>query len=295
MFGGDFIIRYLVFLIRCFRNHFKFFSYPPLEKAKVLAQNNLSFWAGLYYMDAKEYADASACFEKTKAYKHLIVAYDKQGLYSKALSLADQKHYYELGAKISLRINDLKQAAYFYSYFDPLRAIKLYRDLYCFYEAGFCYLTQYDALGAIDMFRRCTDKAEKDYGLKQVSDYALVLYFNKSYATAFRIFLALDDYYSALECARRMKEDKLIISCRLLIGSSEADHSHYHFAAQCVEPYAPQKAMCYYAKAGDYKSQVRLLVENKDYEKAVHVCMLHNDLNKAYQIASSNAPELLIS
>lgn len=246
-------------------------------------------------MDAKEYADASACFEKTKAYKHLIVAYERQGLYSKALSVADKRHYYELGAKICLRANDLKQAAYFYSYFDPSHAAKLYRNLYCFYEAGFCYLTLYDALGAIDMFRRCTDKQEREHGLRQVSDYALVLYFNKSYATAFRIFLALDDYYSALECAQKMKEDKLVVSCRLLIGNREADDQHYHFAAQCVEPYAPQKAICYYAKAGDYKSQVRLLLECEDYEKAVHVCMLHNDLNKAYQIASTNAPELLTS
>lgn len=246
-------------------------------------------------MDAKEYTDASSSFEQTKAYKHLIIAYEKQGLYSKALSLADEKHYYELGAKICLHINDLKQAAYFYSYFNPVHAAKLYRDLYCYYEAGYCYLSNLDALNAIDMFRRCLDKAQRTHGLKEVSDYALVLYFTGSYESAFRIFLALDDYYSALECAQKMKEDKLIASCRLLIGYEEAEKCHYHFAAQCVEPFAPKKALSYYAKAGNYKEQVRLLLTNNDYEKAIQVCLLHNDLNEAYQIASSYNPELLSS
>ncbi len=246
-------------------------------------------------MDAKEYMEASLCFEKTKAYKHLIIAYEKQGLYTKALSLAHEKHYYELGAKICLHINDLKQAADFYSYFDPVHAAKLYRDLYCYYEAGYCYLSIFDALNAIDMFRRCTDKAQKTRGLKEVSDYALVLYFTKSYAHAFRIFLALDDYYSALECAQKMKEDKLIASCRLLIGYEEAEKCHYHFAAQCIEPFAPKKALSYYAKAGNYKEQVRLLLINNDYEKAIQVCLLHNDLNEAYHIASSYNPALLSS
>ena len=260
-----------------------------------MAQNNLSFLAGIYYMDAKEYADASSAFEKTKAYKHLIIAYEKQGLYSKALSLADEKHYYELGAKICLHIHDFKQAAYFYSYFDPVYAAKLYRDLNCYYEAGYCYLSALDPLNAIDMFRRCLDKAKKNHGLREVSDYALVLYFTKSYESAFRIFLALDDYYSALECAMRMKEDKLVASCRLLIGYEEAEKCHYHFAAQCVEPFAPYQAQSYYAKAGDYKSQVRLLLNSAHYEKAIQVCLFHNDLNKAYQIASCHNPELLSS
>ncbi|MBU3804101.1 MAG: hypothetical protein H9872_05010 [Candidatus Cellulosilyticum pullistercoris] len=244
-------------------------------------------------MDAKEYMDASLSFEKTKAYKHLIIAYEKQGLYSKALSLADEKRYYELGAKICLHINDLKQAAYFYSYFDPVHAAKLYRNLYCYYEAGYCYLSNLDPLNAIDMFRRCSDKTQRVHGLKEVSDYALVLYFSEAYESAFRIFLALDDYYSALECAQRMKEDKLIASCRLLIGYEEAEKCHYHFAAQCIEPFAPKKALIYYAKAGNYKEQVRLLLATNDYKKAIQVCLLHNDLNEAYQIASSYDPELL--
>lgn len=246
-------------------------------------------------MDCKEYADASLSFEKAKAYKHLVVAYAKQGNYGKALELADEKGFYELGAKLALHIQDLRQAAYFYSFFEPAHAAKLYRDLSCYYEAGYCYLTLYDALNAIDMFRRCHDKVQRTRGLKEVSDYGLVQFFTKNYATAFRIFIALDDFYSALECAIKMKEEQLISSCRILIGYEEASKQNYHFAAQCLEPYAPSKALCFYAKAGDYDNQVRLLLKAGDYKKAIQVCLLHNNLNKAYEIASIHDPELLTS
>ncbi|MBE6022363.1 MAG: hypothetical protein E7231_03900 [Cellulosilyticum sp.] len=246
-------------------------------------------------MDCKEYTDASICFEKAKAYKHLIIAYAKQGCYSKALDLADEKGFYELGAKIASNIQDFRQSAYFYSFFKPSHAAKLYRDLGCYYEAGYCYLTLYDALNAIDMFRRCTHKAKRTRGLKEVSDYALVLYFKKDYWTAFRIFIALDDFYSALECAYKLKETQLIDSCKFLIGYEEAVKQHYQFAAECLEPLAPEKALCFYAKAGDYESQVRLLLETGNYQRAIQVCFLHNNLNKAYEIASIYNPELLSS
>lgn len=291
--GGDRILRYLTFLLRCSRHPIQYFSSSPLEQAKLLAEHNLSFLAGIHYMDSKEYTDASLAFEKAKAYKHLVIAYAKQGCYSKALELADEKGFHKLGAKIALHIHDLRQAAYFYSFFDPNHAAKLYRDQACYYEAGYCYLTLYDALNAIDMFRRCRDKVKRLRGLKEVSDYGLVLYFTKDYATAFRIFIALDDYYSALECAQKLNEPPLIQSCKLLIAYEEASKQHYHFAAQCLEPYAPQKALCFYAKAGQYDDQIRLLLAVEDYEKAIQVCLLHNNLNKAYEIASVHNPELL--
>lgn len=251
--------------------------------------------AGLYYMNLKEYKDASLAFEKVKAYKHLLIAYAKQGCYSKALDIADEKHFYELGAKIALHIQDLRQAAYFYSFFNPNHAAKLYRDLSCYYEAGYCYLTLYDALNAIDMFRRCKDKAKRTRGLKEVSEYAMVLYYSKDYPLAFRIFMTLDDFYSALECAQKMKEDTLISACKILIAYQEANKNHYQFAAQCLEHYAPHKALCFYAKAGDYDAQIRLLLELEEYEKAIQVCLIHSKLNEAYEIASIYNPELLSS
>ena len=100
------MLRYLRFLWKCSQNKFQFFSYSPLQKAIFLAENNLSFFAGIYYLDSKEYAEAAICFEKAKAYKHLIITYQKLGYYSKAISLADQKKYYERGAAISLYIHD---------------------------------------------------------------------------------------------------------------------------------------------------------------------------------------------
>lgn len=246
-------------------------------------------------MNCQEYAQASSCFEKANAYKHLIVSYGKQGCYSKALDLADEKGFYELGAKIASHVQDFRQAAYFYSFFEPHHAAQLYRDLACYYEAGYCYLIQYDALNAIDMFLRCRDKVKRTRGLKEVSDYALVLYLGKDYATAFRIFIALDDFYSALECANKLKEPELIRSCKMLIGYQEASKHHYQFAAQCFESFAPNKAFCFYAKAGDYDAQIRLLLELGYYEKAIQICILHENLNQAYEIASIYNPELLTS
>ena len=293
--GGDRILRYLAFLLKCNQKHIPYFSSPALEQAKLLAENNLSFLAGIHYLDCKEYVDASLCFEKAKAYKHLVIAYAKSGSYSKALDLADEKGFYELGAKIAIHIEDYRQAAYFYSFFDPSHAAKLYRDLGCYYEAGYCYLVLSEVLNAIDMFNRCKDKVHRTQGLKQASEYALVLFLSKDYLGAFRLFIALNDFYSALECAKKLKEPKLIQSCKRLIGYDEASKHHYHFAAQCLEEFSPKEALCFYAKSGDYDSQIRLFLEAGEYEKAIQVCYIHHNLNKAYEIASIYNPELLSS
>ncbi len=289
------MIRYLNFLIDCMKTGFKFFTYPALQKAKILAENNLSFWAGIYYLDLKEYIDAAICFEKAHAYKHLIICYQKQGLYHKAIALADEKKYYERGAKICLHIQNIKKAAYFYSYFDIQKAAKLYLSEQAYYEAGYCFLQNYDALKAIDCFKRCKNSLEKDRGLKEVGEFALVLYFTKQYDEAFKIFIALDDYYSALECANQMKEEKLIASTRLLIGEIEAEKKHYTFAAKCVEPYNPHQAVYYYNLDKAYSESIRLLLSTGEYEKAIQLCLLDHNLNQAYEIASTYNPELLSS
>lgn len=262
---------------------------------KKTIEDKLCFWSGLNYMDCHEYSDACDAFEVSKAYKHLVVAYEKQGYYQKALELADQKHYYVLGSKIALHHKDLRQAAYFYNYFDPLQAAKIYRHLNDFYEAGFAFLSAYKPLIAIDMFRKCQQKSQRTKGFKQVSEFALVLYLKKQYSSAFRIFIALDDYYSALECARGLKEDKLIAGCHLLIALNEAEKRNYLFSAKCLEPYFPVLSTYYYALAGSYNDQVRVLLATGEYKKAFKACLLHHNLNKAYQIASTYAPELLTS
>ncbi|QEH68964.1 hypothetical protein QTL86_08370 [Cellulosilyticum sp. ST5] len=289
------MLRYIRFLWKCSQTRFQFFSYPSLQKAKFLAENNLSFLAGIYYLDSKEYTEAASCFEKAGAYKHLIIAYQKQGLYGKAITLADQKKYYERGAAICLHIHDYQKAAYFYSYFNPLEAAKLYKQEYCFYEAGYAYLYAYNGLKAIDCFRCCKNPLQKEQGLKEVAEFALVLYFTKQYEEAFELFIKLNDYYSALECAKKLKEDELIKSTCLLIGMEEAEKKHYSFAAKCVEPFDTELAMYYYSLDHAYEETVRLLLTHGDYEKALHICLLENDLNRAYEIASTYNPTLLSS
>lgn len=293
--GGDFIQRSPETIKQWVQTKLSFFSSTPFEKAQILSEKHLSFWAGLNYMDCHEYYSACEAFEKSKAYKHLIIACAKQGYYEKAIKLADEKKYYKLGSKVALHYNDLKQAAYFYSYFDPSHAAKLYRDLRYYYEAGFAFLAANDPLDAIDMFRRCNKQWQKEKGFQQVSEYALVLYLQKSYETAFKLFMALDDYYSALECARALDEDKLIEGCYLLIGHAEAEKKDFIFAAKCVEPYNTTLAAYYYALGGSYNEQVRILLEEGDYNKAHKVCLLHNNLNQAYEIASIYNPDLLTS
>lgn len=293
--GGALLLQTPMSLIQFIEKKIAFFSSPASEKAYILSRNHLSFWAGLNYMDCHEYTDACEAFEKAKAYKHLIIAYAKSGYYQKALSLAYEKKYYKLGAKIASHHNDLKTAAFFYSYFDLLHAAKLYRDLHCYYEAGFAFLGAYDPLDAIDMFRRCQKKWQQDKGFKEVSEFALVLYLKKSYEAAFKLFMALDDYYSALECARALDSDKLIEGCYLLIGFAEAEKENFLFAAKCVEAFNSDLASYYYALGGNYHDQIRLLLDKGAYEKALKVCLLHHNLNKAYEIASIYDPNLLQS
>lgn len=290
-----FIRRYLQFLRDCLPSPSHFFARSSLEKAALLAKHRLSFLAGIYYMDGGDYLEAAESFKAAHAHKHLVIAYEKQGYYQKALQLADTYNLHKLGVRISLHINDLKSAAYFYTYSDLDHAAKLYRDLHYYYEAGYTFLANHDPLYAIDMFRRCSQAKQRETGFKQVSEYALVLFFNKSYETAFKIFMALDDYYSALECARRLKEEKLIASCHLLIALDEASKGNFLFAAQSIEHYEPIQASYYYALAGDYESQIRLLLSKEEYEKAMQVCLLHNNLNTAYEIASTYNLDLFTS
>lgn len=289
------MLRYIRFLWKCSQVKFKFFSYPSLQKAKFLAENNLSFLAGIYYLDSKDYAEAATCFEKAKAYKHLIIAYQKQGLYGRAITLADQKKYYERGAAICLHIHNYQKAAYFYSYFNPLEAAKLYKQEHLYYEAGYAYLQAYNGIKAIDCFKCCKDKLQRTKGLKEVAEFALVLYFTKQYEEAFELFIKLNDYYAALECAKKLKSEILIHSTSLLIGMDEAEKKHYTFAAQCVEPYDVNLAIYYYSLDRAYEDMIRLLLSLGDYEKALHICLLEDDLNRAYEIASTYNPALLSS
>lgn len=271
----------------------QFLKLPTEQKAKILARNRFYFLAGLHYIDAKKYKEAIPCFQKAKAYKHLIIVYQKQGLYSKALEVADTHGYYDLGAKLCLQIENNKKAASFYSHQKPLKAAKLYEKDGYYFEAGLNYLKAYDSLKAFDCFNQCPNPRDKQKGFNYLNEYGLVLYFTKQYEEAFKIFLALDDYYSALDCAKKLKEPILIDSVTMLLAASEAENAHYLLAGKCAEEVAPERALVYYAQGKSYYDMIRLLISRKEYEKAVNVCLMQDQLEMAYEIAHTYHPELM--
>lgn len=287
------MIHYLYFFIKCLKTRFKFFTYSPAKKARVLSKNNLHFLAGLYYLDLKKYPEATICFENCHAYKHLILAYQKQGLYSKAIEVADREKYYKQGAKLCIHIQNTKKAAYFYSYFNPLYAAKLYTKDGFFFEAGTSHLRAYDGLSAITSFDQCPHSFQKEEGYKLVEEFGLVLYLTKQYEEAFKIFIELKDYYSALDCAKKLREDDLIESVTLLIASYEAEQKHYLLAGKYIENIAPDKALYYYALGQAHYDMIRLLVLKKDYAKAINVCFLQNNLELAREIMNTYVPSAL--
>lgn len=280
-------MKYLYFLFYCFRTNFKFFFECTEVKAHLLATNKLFFWAGILYMEIKNYAQAMTCFEKTHAYSHLILVYQKLGLYSKAIELADQKKYYKKGAALCEKINNPKKAAYFYAYFKPLYAAKLYKNEKHFYEAGQCYLSAHQLLSALECFKKCEDPQKKQDGLKQLEEFGTVLYLSKYYEEALNLFIKLKDYYSALECAKQLRIKVLVDKIYILISHAEAENQNYILAAKSIEPYDKNKALHYYYLAQSKSEALRLLLDLEHYEKAFNLCLYHNDLHSAYQLATA--------
>ena len=292
--GGLLMLKYFKFLLKCLKNKFSFLSLSTQEKALYLSQNNLSFLAGIYYLDLKDYEKATRCFKKAKAYKHLIICYQKLGYYNKAITLSEEKKYYERGAAICMHINNRLKAAYFYSFFNPAIAAKIYRQENHFYEAGYAYLSNYKGVKAIECFKKCNTQ-QKNQGLKQVFEFTSVLYLTKQYSEAFILFIHLDNFYCALECAKKMNCPKLIDSTSILVAKVEAELKHYDFAAKCVENIDCELAVYYYCLSHNYKKAISILLNNGSYEKAINMCLVENDLNFAYEIASTYNPDLLSS
>ena len=288
------MLKYIRFLLKCLKQRLTFFSLSLSEKADYLSKNNLSFIAGIYYLDIKDYLKASKCFEKANAYKHLIISYQKLGYYSKAIALSEEKKYYERGASICMHINDTLKAAYFYSFFNPTLAAKIYKKEGHFFEAGYAYLSDYKGIKAIECFKKCSH-FQKEQGLKEIFEFASVLYFTKQYSEAFIIFLHLDNFYCALECAKKLNSTSLINSTSMLVANIEAEQNNFNFAAKCVESFNPNLAIYYYSLGHNYKKAINILLDNGHYDKAVNMCLVENDLNLAYEIASIYDINLLSS
>lgn len=284
--------RFLHFLKTSYKKRFS--KLPPEQKAKLLLHDHFYFLAGIYYMEAKKYKEATPCFQRAKAYKHLIIVYQKQGLYSKALAVAEEHGFYDLGAKLCLQIDNHKKAASFYSYQKPLKAAKLYEKDGFYFEAGINYLKAYEPLKAYEAFNNCPKIEDKQKGFSYLNEFSLVLYFTKHYEEAFEIFLALEDYYSALDCAKKLKEPILIDSTTLLLAAAEAEEAHYLLAGKCAEKVAPERALVYYAQGKSYYDMIRLLISRTEYDKAINLCLLQEQFEMASEIANTYNSDLMV-
>lgn len=212
------MINYLRFFIWLFHKRFTFFRYPKSKQAILLERKKLYFQAGLVYSKLQNYTKALECFNRCHAYKHLMQTYEKLGLISDSLLTAETHHYYREGALIAERSGNLLKAAYFYSYFNPLRAAKIYKKQRHFFEAGLCYLQKFQFTYAIDCFYKCSNPLHRIEGFKQVEEIAVVFYLQKQYEEAFKLFIRTRDYYSALECARKLNHPTLIQNTLSLIS-----------------------------------------------------------------------------
>lgn len=204
------MLAYLVFILRYpfFRHTFQKLS--PFERADYLEKHHLYFEAGKQFMKLKDYASAGHCFLKCDASRHLIQSYLKQGLVSDALEVAKKNKLYKLGAQISMKHHNLNQAAYFYSFFDPLQGAKLYKKLDNYLEAGFCYLSLSHYTLAAQCFRQCQKESERTKGHMALEEVAITLYLRKHYLESFRIFIELRDYNSAYLCAKKLNDPLLL-------------------------------------------------------------------------------------
>lgn len=247
------MINYLVFFIRCAKKNFRFLKYSPEKKARILYKNGLYFASGLLYQKLGQYLPAAQCFTKSKAYLLAIKCYEKQGLYSEAIQLAEMRKYYRIGAMLCEKIQSTKKAAFFYSFFNLPLAIKLYKKNGHFYEAGLCYMKQYKFGKAVDCFNRCTEEHLKILGLRQVEEVAITLYFIKEYFDACELFIKLQDYFSALVCAKKLKNPQIIKDLSLLVAYEEYQKKNFAAAAKYIAPYDKEKALLYH-----YMEQAKL-------------------------------------
>ncbi|MGL6175327.1 MAG: hypothetical protein ACRC1P_12055 [Cellulosilyticaceae bacterium] len=211
------MLNYFRFFIWLFRRRFIFFTYSKSKKALLLERKKLYFQAGLTYSKLENHQKALECFYLCQSYKHLMRTYEKLGLISDALLIAETYHYYKDGALISERSGNLLKAAYFYSYFNPLHAAKIYKKQRHFFEAGLCYLQKFQLTYAIDCFYKCSNPLHRIEGFKQVEELAVVFYLQKQYQEAFKLFIRMRDYHSALECARKLNHPTLIQNTLSLI------------------------------------------------------------------------------
>lgn len=276
---------YVIFIIKCLFTKFNFFNLSSNEKALVLKRNRLYFASGLLYMKNKSYQKAIYCLEKAQAFKQLMICYEKLGETSSAIGIAQEHGYYKQGALLCMKHHNPKKAAYFYSFIKPIHAAKLYKECNCYYEAGLSYMKTYQFIQALECFYKATDPLQKLDGLRQIEEVAIVLYLSKQYEESFKLFEALGDYYSALECAKRCKNTELVHKLYELIATYEAHENNYLTAAHYISSLNQDKAKLYYYLDQSSNDALKLAIHKENYFRALKICFHTNNLPLAKQVA----------
>ncbi|MGL4799258.1 MAG: hypothetical protein ACRCWY_07660 [Cellulosilyticaceae bacterium] len=275
---------YFIFIIRCLFSKFKFFKLSPLKKAHFLRNCGLYFEAGRIYAKKGAYDHAIFCFAQCDAYRHLMHCYEKVGLISEAVSIAHAHQLYKEGAALCMRHQHLPKAAYFYHFFDIPQAIKLYKKLGNYSELGLCYLYNKRPTLALDAFCKCEDPLEKLQGMRQVEEAAIVLYLSKRYKDATKLFLALGDYYSVLECAKKRRDLPLIEQTSRTLSLQLFQQGNLTEASRLISPFDHHLARLYKYLHTLHNEQLNMAFYNGDYFFILKHCFATNNLLLAKEI-----------
>lgn len=279
------MLYYLLFIIRCILGKFKFFKMSPLKKAKFLIHCNLFFEAGKIYLKKGHYTQALDCFQKCHAHRHAFLCYQKLGQVSLALEIADTHKLYRQGARLCVHTQNDYKAAYFYSYFDMPQAIKLYKKLGAHYELGHCYLVTYRFYAALQAFLNCKNPSQKLIGLQLIEEIAIVLYLNKYYQDAIKLFIGLNDSYSVLECAKKLKDTRLIEQTSRALAQQEFEEGNLLHAAYHIAPYNRILARLYYYLHQLNDQQLTHILDQQRYYEALSYCFHTNQFLLAKEIS----------
>ncbi len=204
------MITYVKFFFWAITNQRDFFRLPPLKKSHILYKHKLYKQAGLLYYSIGEYELALTSFYNANSYKNIFLTYNQLGQVSDALEIAEKYGFYREGAQLCMEHSNYVKAAYFYSYVNPLKAAQLYKKTHKIYEAGLCYLKAEDYSKAYICFVSCVNHLHKKQGLLYLEEIAIVLYYQKRYQQAYKIFVELKYFESALLCAYALNHDILI-------------------------------------------------------------------------------------
>lgn len=278
-------MRLSLFLIKCIFTKSHFFRLSSLEQARILKRNRLYFLSGYLYLKNKAYLKAIYCFEQCHAYKLLMQCHEKLGQTSVALEIAHLHGLYKEGAALCMKHGHIKMAASFYSHFNLPKAIKLYKKCHCPYEAGLCLLETKQYLYALELFYTCKDPMDKLSGIRKVEEIAIVLYLKKKYYQSMKIFIALGDYYSVLECAKKLKDPILIDAATKLIATFEARDNNYLLAASYLDSLHKDEALVYHSLAYTDNDALKLCILRGAYFNALRICFHSNNLPLAKQVA----------